>query len=304
MRLLTDPLLRRRVAHLRHRARRGTRAARRRRRGADLPPSPRPPRPRLAADARAPRRRCSSRAAPVRGCARAASRTSPSWASGESDRRRSRRGHRGRRRGTTTGACPAGPRAPALGFVVRGRRQVYFAGDTELFDGMAELAAGLDVALLPVAGWGPRLGPGHMDALDAARAASMLRPRLAIPVHWGTLRPIIGRRAALDHARRPARVRRATSLSSLRTSRCGSCSRARRRSCERATARAARAVREGSGCRLACVKRCRPERSSGPGEGRGALDGARAHAARRRCPGPRVCGARRTSTTFRAMCRR
>jgi L-ascorbate metabolism protein UlaG (beta-lactamase superfamily) len=98
---------------------------------------------------------------------------------------------------------PGGPRAPALGFVVRGRRQVYFAGDTELFDEMAELATGLDVALLPVAGWGPRLGPGHMDARDAARAASMLRPRLAIPVHWGTLRPIIGPRAALDHADAP-----------------------------------------------------------------------------------------------------
>jgi L-ascorbate metabolism protein UlaG (beta-lactamase superfamily) len=98
---------------------------------------------------------------------------------------------------------PGGPRAPALGFVVRGGRRVYFAGDTELFDGMAELAPGLDVALLPVAGWGPRLGPGHMDARDAARAASMLRPRVAIPVHWGTLRPIIGRRAALDHADAP-----------------------------------------------------------------------------------------------------
>ncbi len=98
---------------------------------------------------------------------------------------------------------PGGPRAPALGFVVRGRRSVYFAGDTELFEGMKDLASGLDVALLPVAGWGPRLGPGHMDAHEAARAASILRPRLAIPVHWGTLRPIIGRRAPLDHSGAP-----------------------------------------------------------------------------------------------------
>jgi L-ascorbate metabolism protein UlaG (beta-lactamase superfamily) len=98
---------------------------------------------------------------------------------------------------------PGGPRAPALGFVLRGSREVYFAGDTELFEGMSELANGLDVAVLPVAGWGPKLGPGHMDAHDAARAAAMLRPRVAIPVHWGTLRPIIGRRAPLDHAHAP-----------------------------------------------------------------------------------------------------
>jgi|SRR5271165_3083721 len=94
--------------------------------------------------------------------------------------------HDGRRAG--------GPSADTLGYLIRGRRAVYFAGDTELFDDMATLAP-LDVALLPVAGWGPTLGPGHMDALDAARAAALIRPRLAIPVHWGTLLPIgLGRR--------------------------------------------------------------------------------------------------------------
>jgi L-ascorbate metabolism protein UlaG (beta-lactamase superfamily) len=81
-------------------------------------------------------------------------------------------------------------RAAALGYLVAGRRTVYFAGDTEIFDGMSELAPDLDVALLPVAGWGPKLGPGHMDPLDAARAAALLLPRLAIPIHWGTLLPI------------------------------------------------------------------------------------------------------------------
>jgi len=80
-----------------------------------------------------------------------------------------------------------GPRAQTLGYVVRGRRAIYFAGDTELFDGMADISPRLDVALLPVGGWGPRLGPGHMDPLQAAHAASLLRPRIAIPVHWGTL---------------------------------------------------------------------------------------------------------------------
>jgi len=85
---------------------------------------------------------------------------------------------------------PGGLRAKTVGYVVRGRRSIYFAGDTELFEQMLELSPGLDVALLPVAGWGSRLGPGHMDPLDAARAVRLLNPRLAIPIHWGTLLPV------------------------------------------------------------------------------------------------------------------
>ena len=54
---------------------------------------------------------------------------------------------------------------------------------------------GLDVALLPVGGWGRTLGPGHMDPLGAARAAALLQPRIAIPIHWGTFLAIgVGRR--------------------------------------------------------------------------------------------------------------
>jgi L-ascorbate metabolism protein UlaG (beta-lactamase superfamily) len=83
-----------------------------------------------------------------------------------------------------------GPRAQALGYLVHGRRAVYFAGDTELFTGMSKLTPSPDVALLPVAGWGPTLGPGHMDPLDAARAVGLIGPRIAIPVHWGTLLPV------------------------------------------------------------------------------------------------------------------
>jgi L-ascorbate metabolism protein UlaG (beta-lactamase superfamily) len=83
---------------------------------------------------------------------------------------------------------PFGLRAPPIGFVVGGDRPVYFAGDTDLFAGMEELRP-LDVALLPVAGWGPALGPGHMNAERAARAAAMMRPRTAVPIHWGTLHP-------------------------------------------------------------------------------------------------------------------
>ena len=56
---------------------------------------------------------------------------------------------------------------------------------------MAEIGReGLDLALLPVWGWGPRLGPGHLDPERAAQAVELLRPTVAIPIHWGTLWPI------------------------------------------------------------------------------------------------------------------
>jgi L-ascorbate metabolism protein UlaG (beta-lactamase superfamily) len=81
---------------------------------------------------------------------------------------------------------PLGKTARALGYVIEGPQRVYFAGDTDIFEGMRDLAAGLDVALLPVSGWGRRLPPGHLDPERAARAVALLRPRLAVPIHWGT----------------------------------------------------------------------------------------------------------------------
>jgi L-ascorbate metabolism protein UlaG (beta-lactamase superfamily) len=78
----------------------------------------------------------------------------------------------------------------AVGFLVEGsRRRVYFAGDTDLFDGMDGLGGSLDLALLPIWGWGPTLGVGHLDPERAARAAALLSPRIAVPIHWGTLYP-------------------------------------------------------------------------------------------------------------------
>jgi L-ascorbate metabolism protein UlaG (beta-lactamase superfamily) len=103
--------------------------------------------------------------------------------------------------GVTVRAVPArhgGRRHPfglrdlgAVGFVAeRSGTRVYFAGDTDLFDAMRDLASPrLDVAMLPVWGWGPALGPGHLDPEGAARAAALLQPRLAIPIHWGTFLP-------------------------------------------------------------------------------------------------------------------
>ena len=89
------------------------------------------------------------------------------------------------------GRTPKPVRRTALGFVVAGSITAYFAGDTDLFPEMAELAADrLDVALLPIGGWGPCLGSGHLDPLRAAKALQLVRPRLAVPVHWGVLHPL------------------------------------------------------------------------------------------------------------------
>lgn len=93
--------------------------------------------------------------------------------------------HDGRRGSGRTLERTAGP---ALGFVVSGRSTVYFAGDTDLFQGMAGIGTDLDLAVLPVGGWGLTLPAGHLDPIRAAQALQLLRPRRAIPVHWGSLR--------------------------------------------------------------------------------------------------------------------
>jgi L-ascorbate metabolism protein UlaG (beta-lactamase superfamily) len=81
-------------------------------------------------------------------------------------------------------------KGPALGYVIRGSETIYFAGDTDVYPEMAQLS-GADVALLPVAGWGPRLPEGdHMNPLRAAEALRLLTPRIAVPIHWGTFAPL------------------------------------------------------------------------------------------------------------------
>jgi L-ascorbate metabolism protein UlaG (beta-lactamase superfamily) len=82
-----------------------------------------------------------------------------------------------------------GPNTQAIGHLVEaGGHTVYAAGDTDIYPGMVRLAErGIGTALLPVWGWGPTLGPGHLDPERAAEATALLRPRAAVPVHWGTL---------------------------------------------------------------------------------------------------------------------
>jgi L-ascorbate metabolism protein UlaG (beta-lactamase superfamily) len=82
-----------------------------------------------------------------------------------------------------------GPATQSVGHLLEGDgATVYVAGDTALHEGMAVLGSrDVDVALLPVWGWGPTLGPGHLDPVTAADAVALIRPTVAVPVHWGTL---------------------------------------------------------------------------------------------------------------------
>jgi L-ascorbate metabolism protein UlaG (beta-lactamase superfamily) len=78
------------------------------------------------------------------------------------------------------------------GHLVRSRSGVvWVAGDTSLYDAMDAIPSmvedRVDLAVVPIGGWGARLSNGHLDPTDAARACALVRARHAVPVHWGTL---------------------------------------------------------------------------------------------------------------------
>lgn len=90
-----------------------------------------------------------------------------------------------------------------VGYVVRGSRSCYFAGDTDLFGGMSALHGSIDVAMLPVSGWGTTVGTGHLDPERAAQAAALIAPRVVVPIHWGTFALALGVRRSQDPAGPP-----------------------------------------------------------------------------------------------------
>jgi L-ascorbate metabolism protein UlaG (beta-lactamase superfamily) len=78
---------------------------------------------------------------------------------------------------------------PALGFRFESDAgSCWYPGDTEVRDDMAEVHP-VDLALVPIGGWGPTLGDGHLDPGEAAEAVSRVGARWAVPVHWGTFWP-------------------------------------------------------------------------------------------------------------------
>jgi L-ascorbate metabolism protein UlaG (beta-lactamase superfamily) len=98
---------------------------------------------------------------------------------------------------------PGSPhRGPALGYIVDGSRRCWYPGDTGPQLAYEELSQ-VDIALMPVGGWGPSLGQGHLDAAQAAQVVSRVRPDRAVPVHWGTWWPL-GLRQRLDLIDLPA----------------------------------------------------------------------------------------------------
>ena len=63
---------------------------------------------------------------------------------------------------------------------------------------MEALRGEVDVALVPVWGWGPSLGPrAHGSGRARRRPSRSSRPRSAIPIHWGTFLPYGSRRTDL-----------------------------------------------------------------------------------------------------------
>lgn len=70
----------------------------------------------------------------------------------------------------------------ACGFVIEVEgRKIYHSGDTGLTVEMSLLEdENIDVALLPIGGY------YTMDVEDAARAVKMIKPRVAIPMHYNT----------------------------------------------------------------------------------------------------------------------
>ncbi|WP_419174343.1 MBL fold metallo-hydrolase [Desulfosediminicola sp.] len=68
-----------------------------------------------------------------------------------------------------------------LGFVITvGGCRIYHAGDTDLIDEMADLKK-IDIALLPVS------GTYVMTAEEAVAAAMLIKPQVAIPMHYDSL---------------------------------------------------------------------------------------------------------------------
>ncbi|MBW3004352.1 MBL fold metallo-hydrolase [Candidatus Woesearchaeota archaeon] len=74
----------------------------------------------------------------------------------------------------------AHPKGTGFGYLIEAEKKtVYYAGDSSYIPEMNKVKA--DIVILPVG------GTFVMDAREAAKAAEMINPKLAIPSHWGSL---------------------------------------------------------------------------------------------------------------------
>ncbi len=92
---------------------------------------------------------------------------------------------------TMTQAFHTATRGVPIGFVLRGERTgVYHAGDTGLFGDMKFIGELYkpNVALLPIGGY------YTMDSREAAEAVKLIKPKVAIPMHYKTF-PVLAKTA-------------------------------------------------------------------------------------------------------------
>jgi L-ascorbate metabolism protein UlaG (beta-lactamase superfamily) len=78
----------------------------------------------------------------------------------------------------------------AVGFRVEAAgRSLWYPGDTGLRDDLVDVAS-VDLALVPIGGWGPTLPDTHLSPETAAEAVRRVGATYALPVHWGTFWPV------------------------------------------------------------------------------------------------------------------
>lgn len=95
---------------------------------------------------------------------------------------------------------PGAATSESLGFRFRRRDMTcWFPGDTGPMDFSG--IDPVDLGLVPVGGWGPSLGDGHLDPEQALEAVRAVGARWIVPVHYGTYWPAVLRTSgpAFEH---------------------------------------------------------------------------------------------------------
>ncbi len=114
-------------------------------------------------------------------------------------------------------------RAAPVGYALLGSSRVFFAGDTDVYPGLEGIVSELDLALVPIWGWGASLGTGHLDPAQRRRrgGAAETASRRADPLgHVSAAPPAVARPVSPRPGRR-VRGRRARARTRGRGPRAG-----------------------------------------------------------------------------------